>query len=360
MAGEVHPIDLLTSWTEALLAERDDDRKRLAEVLSGSSLKVRRAEGLTWSPVEVTEASYAFGGAKWSLACKEGGGLPGIFRVGSAVLLTPIGDSKDVAEWGKWPARVMKMRGMEMEVVLEGDGPEGVAIQHISWTVDARADERSYNAMAHALSHWVNVEDESLKAFRNAALAVSAWPPDPHPDDAISADSEGLNAQQQKAADAVWSRAPLTLLHGPPGTGKTKTLVTSVAGLVAGGKKILAAAPSNMAVDVLVERLGAEGLNVVRVGHPMRVSEHVLERTLDAQVQRQPEFGRVVKTRQEAEQRQHEADRYVRNFGSEQREARGPHGLRRGRCGRGRGAGSLFVGEGHSGGRCGVCHAGGV
>ena len=322
MAGEAHPIDLLTTWTEALLAEREDDRKRLAELLSGSSLKVRRAEGLTWSPVEVTEASYAFGGAKWSLACKEGGGLPGIFRVGSAVLLTPIGDPKDVAEWGTWPARVMKMRGMEMEVVLEGDGPEGVAIQHLSWTVDARADERSYKAMAHALSHWVNVEDESLKAFRNAALAVSAWPQDPHPDDAVAADSEGLNAQQQNAADAVWSRGALTLLHGPPGTGKTKTLVTSVSGLVAGGEKILAAAPSNMAVDVLVERLGAAGLNVVRVGHPMRVSEHVLERTLDAQVQRQPEFGRVVKTRQEAEQRQREADRYVRNFGSEQREAR--------------------------------------
>ena len=322
MAGDAHPIDLLTEWTEALLAEREDDRKRLAEVLSGSSLKVRRAEGLTWSPVEVTEASYAFGGAKWSLACKEGGGLPGIFRVGSAVLLTPIGDPKEVAEWGTWPARVMKMRGMEMEVVLEGDGPEGVAIQHLSWTVDARADERSYKAMAHALSHWVNVKDESLKAFRNAALAVSAWPPDPHPEDAIAVDSEGLNGQQQKAADAVWSRAPLTLLHGPPGTGKTKTLVTSVSGLVAGGEKILAAAPSNMAVDVLVERLGAAGLNVVRVGHPMRVSEHVLERTLDAQVQRQPEFGRVVKTRQEAEQRKREADRYVRNFGSEQREAR--------------------------------------
>ena len=323
MAGETHhPIDLLTSWTEALLAEREDDRKRLSKVLSGSSLKVRRAEGLTWSPVEVVEASYAFGGAKWSLACKEGGGLPGIFRVGSAVLLTPIGDPKDVAEWGTWPARVMKMRGMEMEVVLEGDGPEGVAIQHLSWTVDARADERSYKAMAHALSHWINVEDESLKAFRNAVLAVSAWPQDPHPDDAIAAHFEGLNAQQQKAADAVWSRAPLTLLHGPPGTGKTKTLVTSVSGLVAGGEKILAAAPSNMAVDVLVERLGTAGLNVVRVGHPMRVSEHVLERTLDAQVQRQPEFGRVVKTRQEAERRQREADRYVRNFGSEQREAR--------------------------------------
>ena len=77
-----------------------------------------------------------------------------------------------------------------------------------------------------------------------------------------------------------------------------------------------------MAVDVMVERLAEAGLNVVRLGHPMRVSDGVASRTLDARVQAQPEFGRVVKTRQDAEQRQREADRYVRNFGPEQREAR--------------------------------------
>ena len=125
MTSESEPLDLLTAWTEALLAEREHDRKHLAQIFSESSLKVRRSEGLTWSPVEVTKASYAFGGAKWSVACKEGGGLPGIFRVGSAVLLTPVGDVHDVTEWGKWPARVMKIRGLEMDVVLEGDGPEG-------------------------------------------------------------------------------------------------------------------------------------------------------------------------------------------------------------------------------------------
>lgn len=317
-----HPLDLLTLWTQALLAERDEERQRLKEVLASSSLKVRRAEGLTWSPVEVTDASYAFGGAKWSLTCQEGGGLPGIFRVGSAVLLTPVGNPKDVEEWGTWPARVMKMRGMEMDVVLEGDGPEGVAIQHIKWTVDARADERSYQAMAHALSHWVNVESADLKSLRDAALALGEWPASPLPVDAVSGDFSALNAAQASAAKAVWSRAPLTLLHGPPGTGKTRTLVAAMAGLVEAGENVLSTAPSNMAVDVLVERLSKAGLNAVRVGHPMRVSERVLERTLDAQVQQQPEYSRVVKTRQEAEQKQREADRYVRNFGSEQREAR--------------------------------------
>ena len=120
----------------------------------------------------------------------------------------------------------------------------------------------------------------------------------------------------------MWSRAPLSLLHGPPGTGKTRTLVAAVRGLVASGEKVLASAPSNMAVDVLVERLHEEGMKVVRVGHPIRVSPQVLDQTLDAQVQAQTEYSRVVKTRQEAEQRQREANRYVRSFGPEQREAR--------------------------------------
>ena len=322
MTSESEPLDLLTAWTEALLAEREHDRKHLAQIFSESSLKVRRSEGLTWSPVEVTKASYAFGGAKWSVACKEGGGLPGIFRVGSAVLLTPVGDVHDVTEWGKWPARVMKIRGLEMDVVLEGDGPEGMALQHVLWTVDARADERSYNAMAHALSHWVNIQDSERKTFRNSALAVSEWFSLAETGDVVIADASGLNAQQRTAAENVWSRAPLSLLHGPPGTGKTKTLVSAIWGLVRAGDQVLASAPSNMAVDVLVERLGRTGLNVVRLGHPMRVSDHVSECTLDVHIQRQPEYGRVVKTRQEAEQRQREADRYVRNFGSEQREAR--------------------------------------
>ena len=317
-----HPLDLLATWTKALLAEREEERQRLLEVLEGSSLKTRRAEGVTWSPAEVTQASYAFGGAKWHLTCQEGGGQPGIFRVGSAILLTPIGDPKDVETLGTWPARVMKMRGMDLEVILEGDGPEGVAIQHIKWTVDARADERSFQAMAHALSHWVNVEEPELKLRRDVALALGDWPKDMSEGCPADGDAQGLNEKQIQAARSIWSRQPLALLHGPPGTGKTRTLIAAIQGLVHSGNKVLATAPSNMAVDVLVERLAEAGLNVVRMGHPMRVSDHVQSRTLDAQMQSQPEYSRVVKSRQDSEKKQREADRFVRNFGAEQREAR--------------------------------------
>ena len=318
----MHPLDLLTSWTESLLAEREAERHRFKGLQENVSLKLRRAEGMTWSPVEVTAAAYAYGGAKWHLKCKEGGGLPGAFRVGSAISLKPVGLEADTENIGVWPARVMKVRGMELEVVLEGDGPEGIAVQHITWTVDARADERSFNAMAHALSHWVNVEDAERVRFRDVALGLAEWPAHSDTEEERPEELAGLNAQQICAAKAMCSAAPLALLHGPPGTGKTRTLVTGIAGLVRDGQRVLASAPSNMAVDVMVERLAEAGLNVVRLGHPMRVSEGVASRTLDARVQAQTEFGRVLKTRQDAEQRQREADRYVRNFGPEQREAR--------------------------------------
>ena len=313
---------MLTAWTQALLLERDEERTRLQSLLEHASLKQRRAEGLSWSPVAVTAASYAFGGAQWSLACGEGGGLPNAFRVGSAVLLSPVGDDESSKALGVWPARVRKMRGLDMEVVLEGDGPEGVSPQHLKWTVDAKADERSYNAMAHALSHWVNVDADEDKAFRDLALGLAERWSALDPEDVLVGDASGLNEGQQRAAEDIWRRPQVSLLHGPPGTGKTSTLVKAVKALVDDGDKVLAAGPSNMAVDVLVERFHSLGLNVVRVGHPMRVQQGVLETTLDARVQQLPEYARVVKTRRDAAQQQRAADKYVRNFDAAQREAR--------------------------------------
>ena len=73
-------------------------------------------------------------------------------------------------------------------------------------------------------------------------------------------------------------------MHGPPGTGKTTVLVEVVRGAVARGERVLAAAPSNLAVDNLLERLSAAGLSCVRVGHPARVLPGLLEHTLEARV----------------------------------------------------------------------------
>ena len=93
-----------------------------------------------------------------------------------------------------------------------------------------------------------------------------------------------LDGRQQAAVAAALRTGDLTLIHGPPGTGKTRTLVEVVCQRVMRGDRVLCAAPSNTAVDNLGVRLAEAGLRAVRLGHPARVSPKLAALTLDAQV----------------------------------------------------------------------------
>jgi len=104
-----------------------------------------------------------------------------------------------------------------------------------------------------------------------------------------SAPPATLNAEQRAAFELAERAEDLALVHGPPGTGKTTVLVEIVLAAAARGERVLAAAPSNLAVDNLVERLAAAGLDCVRLGHPARVLPAVLAHTLEAKAGRREE-----------------------------------------------------------------------
>ena len=91
---------------------------------------------------------------------------------------------------------------------------------------------------------------------------------------------KNLNASQRKAIAKALGSPDFFLIHGPFGTGKTRTLVELIRQEVERGHKVLATAESNVAVDNLVERLVDSGLKVVRIGHPSRVSKALHETTL--------------------------------------------------------------------------------
>ncbi|CAC5358318.1 IGHMBP2 [Mytilus coruscus] len=94
--------------------------------------------------------------------------------------------------------------------------------------------------------------------------------------------NSNLDESQKEAVRFALSQPEIAVVHGPPGTGKTTTIIEIIIQAVKQGKKILACAPSNIAVDNLVERLASNKQKIVRLGHPARVLKHIQKYSLDA------------------------------------------------------------------------------
>src|SRR5690606_17313092 len=97
-----------------------------------------------------------------------------------------------------------------------------------------------------------------------------------------------------------------------PGTGKTTTVVELIRRAVERGAKVLATAPSNLAVDNLLERLIGARVRAVRLGHPARVLPALREHTLDLMVENHPDLKIARQLVREANQLRHKAARYTR------------------------------------------------
>uniref|UniRef100_A0A7M4ESU9 Immunoglobulin mu DNA binding protein 2 n=1 Tax=Crocodylus porosus TaxID=8502 RepID=A0A7M4ESU9_CROPO len=94
--------------------------------------------------------------------------------------------------------------------------------------------------------------------------------------------NELLDISQQEAVSFSLAQKELAIIHGPPGTGKTTTVVEIILQAVQQGLKVLCCAPSNVAVDNLVERLAAYKVRILRLGHPARLLESIQQHSLDA------------------------------------------------------------------------------
>ncbi len=131
-----------------------------------------------------------------------------------------------------------------------------------------------------------------------------------------------LNDSQQKAVAAITQNENITIVHGPPGTGKTTTLIEAIIQLIKAGEKVLVAAPGNAGVDNIAKGLLIQGVNILRVGNTSKVDETIFAHTPEGKLANSRQQKEIKELKIRAEQFRKMALKYKRSFGKAEREQR--------------------------------------
>lgn len=138
----------------------------------------------------------------------------------------------------------------------------------------------------------------------------------------LSFKNQRLNDSQQNAVAAITQNQKITIVHGPPGTGKTTTLIEAIIQLIKAGEKVLVAAPSNTAVDNITRGLLAQAVHVLRVGNTSKVDEAIFLHTPEGRLVNSKQQKEIKELKIRAEQFRKMALKYKRSFGKSEREQR--------------------------------------
>jgi superfamily I DNA and/or RNA helicase len=152
-----------------------------------------------------------------------------------------------------------------------------------SYRIDLAGDEIARQRQRLALERARTAARDRLAELRQVLLGDR--PPAFAPETPFAPLDVTLNPSQQEAVRVALAARDLAIIHGPPGTGKTTTVVEVIRQAVRRGDRVLACAPSNLAVDNLLQRLVAVDEKAVRLGHPARVLPSLREHTLDLMVE---------------------------------------------------------------------------
>ncbi|ODQ52823.1 P-loop containing nucleoside triphosphate hydrolase protein, partial [Saitoella complicata NRRL Y-17804] len=149
------------------------------------------------------------------------------------------------------------------------------------WVVKL-ANDVTYSRMTHAMRRLEKMSESEQSGLVRVLLGLGK----PGPQDKSAVKDlkfldETLNESQQDAVRFALSTPDIALIHGPPGTGKTYTLIECIRQLVARDLRVLVCGPSNISVDNIVERLSPYRIPMVRLGHPARLLPSVLNHSLD-------------------------------------------------------------------------------
>ncbi|NOS55372.1 MAG: AAA family ATPase [Cyclobacteriaceae bacterium] len=303
-----------------LQLERQADLEQYRQKVLLRPLHARVKEGMTWYPVRLAK-EYIGTGERIIVEVERTTQKDQPHAFQSGKMVSVFSNASGKSEKQHQNGVINYVRDNLMVITLNGDDlPEW--IDSGSLGVDVMFDEMSYREMEYTIKKVIEAEDNRVAEFRELLLGqqVASYR---LPVTSSSTPATGnrepeiriLNNSQLKAAQKIIDSKDIAFIHGPPGTGKTTTLVQTIKYTVKEEGQVLVCAPSNAAIDLLVEKLSDQGLNVIRIGHPARVTEQSLSKTMDARIAEHPNFDELRLLRKKMEQTKQKANKYKRSFG---------------------------------------------
>ena len=307
-------LSYLGNLAELLKIERDEDWSRFQRQLKEQPVNARIKEGLTWFPLKIVEDGFGFGSYPFLVVEKTNGPAKHSFQSGQPVELFSNHENHQ-GESLKGTIAFVDQSRMKIQFRVD-ELPD--------WTDDGKIglnvsfDEKSYKEMFAALNNVINAKNNRLAEIRDAITSEEKRLSEIE----YSGSHGKLNDSQNEAARGVVNDLVVSVVHGPPGTGKTTTLIHAMEELARLKKKVLCCAPSNAAVDHLVEGLGEKGLKVLRLGNPAKVHSKANAFTVDVKLVEDKDYSRVREWKRRAKELRSLGSKYKRSFGREEAEQR--------------------------------------
>lgn len=310
-------MDYFTHLLNLIKTEREEDRQSYLKFTETTSVALRRAAGFAWYPIAI-RGSELGRGDYLTVEVERTTHQDVIHQLRSGVqaMFFSNHDPKEDRVEGT----ISFLNGNRLKITLRTDElPDWTSNGKLG--IDLLFDDNSYDEMQHALKLADTLSEKPTEG-RLVRTLTGVQPPTFHADiPPLSIPT--LNPSQQAAVNKIMAANELAIVHGPPGTGKTTTLVQAIKTLFhRDHQKILVTAPSNAAVDLLSEKLSEQGLNVLRVGNPARVSERLTALTLDSKMAEHSATKEIRRLKKQAAEYRNLAHKYKRNFGKAEREQR--------------------------------------
>ena len=295
MPQQTTPIQALQQQRLLLQLEYQTEKEAFQQQTTQMGIERKVKRGDAWWPVGVAKSYYnSLNQLAVELVRTADTDVEHTFEFGRPVQFftatAPTAGSATAAHvrYFSIPATVSYVDGDRMVVTV----PDGTSIADLQDAdglgVQLSFDETSYRLMMDALDRTIHARGRLAELrdlfYSHRPAQTFVFQPMQFP---------YLNATQEEAVNLVLRAKDVAIVHGPPGTGKTTTLVEAIRETLMRESQVLVCAQSNMAVDWISEKLVDRGINVLRIGNPTRVNDKMLSFTYERRFEAHPDYPQL-------------------------------------------------------------------